>query len=227
MFYAEYRGTRIFEQLTGLAVLTKVQFSQNFKGPLAITVRDLDGVAVDMTGWTVSAGIVGGSGEPTGTAGGPVLAAYTAGLSYDTPTKVFSGTLDCNTTEMADLISTSASRRTKFAVKFVKNDATERFEVSVDCAALAADIETGSASPTALGPVSFTVDEGQPQETFAFPNCPANADLQFIKLSGGPAVDFYVVNFNEDDPTQNTVTVTLAGNAAAGGQNFKAYVAVT
>lgn len=225
MYYAEYRGTRIFSASTGPSILTGLQFSQNFKGPVDVTVRDSDGNVIDMTGWSCSSGIVGGTGTgagiPTGTPGGPALAAYTAGMTWGS--SKFAGTLECNTDEMADFIGALGQKRSRFAYKFLKNDGTERFECSCDITVLAADIESGSSVPAALGPIAFTVDEGQLQKTFAFPGVPADADLQFIKLSGGPQVDFWIVNVNEDDPTQNTVTVTLAANASAGGMNFKAY----
>ncbi len=224
MFYAEYRGTRIFAQATNPGTLSGQQFSQNFKGPIVVTIRDSDGVIQDMTGWTCSAGIVGTPGSPTGTPGGPPLAAYTAGMSWDGTAKTFTGILDCRTTQMSDLIGTADQKRTRFAFKFIKNDSTEQFEVSADVVMLAADIESGSTADIGFGPVAFTVAAGNPQVTFSFPNCPAGALLDFIKLSGGPGVDFYVVNVNDDDATQNTVTVTLTGNAAAGGQQFQAFV---
>lgn len=223
MYYAELRGTRLLTTLSSNVAVAPndVQFSQNFKGTIYIQVSDQSGDPVDMTGWTGYAQILGGTGKSTGTLGSPEAAAFCA-LSYDSGSKTFSGILECNTSQMATLIGEDSSKKTEFAVKLVKDDASERFEVKTVCTAIAGDID-GVPQVAALGPVGFTVAAGQSQVTFSFPSLSPSASLTFVKFSPGPAVDFYAINENPEDATQNTVTVTLAGVAPTGGVLFKVF----
>ena len=222
IFYAQWQGPDIFAQNTQTGSLTGLEFSQNFYGPIQVQVRDLSGNIVDMTGWTCYVGIVGYPGSPSGVAVGVPLAEYTTAFNYVTP--IFSGTMDCRTMQMATLIGAKLTQRTRFAIKFIKEDLTQEFECSCDCTMIAHHIVDGATAIVSLGPIAFTVAAGTPQITFTFPNVPAGANLTFVKLNSGPVVDYYVVNVNPDNPALNTVTVTLQGNAPLGGSNFTAYV---
>jgi len=225
MFYAEYLGTRIFSAIAGKANITGLQFNQNGLIPVSVqaTTGSVGATAQDMTGWTASCAIVGAPGSTEGQDPGSPLAAYQNALALQGDNETFVGTLNCNTPQMQALLTSNPKSKTVFAIKFIKADLSQVFEVQVACFVLAAAIRTDAAVDASVTPVNFTVDAGVAQKTFPFPNLADGSDLIFVKYDSGPAVDVYAINVNPDNPAVNTVTVTLAGVASLGGQRFRAY----
>ena len=209
MFYAEYLGTRIFDNSSGTTPLDGLEFSQNFLGPVQFTVLDMSAspVAVkDMTGFTAACGIVGVDGKPIGTAGGKALAEYTSSLTLDVTNKIFSGIMDNRTSAMATLIGATDSRRSSFGAKF--KSATMEFEVNCDCTLLAQRIPENVVIPSDLAGV---VPAGQSQAVFPLlQTAPANAQAIAWQMSTGPGVDYAFVN-----ALDGTVTVVLRDLAPA------------
>lgn len=224
MFFAEYLGTRIFTTLISGAVVPNQQFNQNMQVPVSVQVTNGSSTPQDMTGWTASCAIVGAPGNTEGQDPGSPLAAYQNSLLLQGDNKTFQGTMNCNTSQMKDLLTVNPRKPTVFAIKFVSGDLSEVFEVQCSCIVQAAAIRSGAQVSASNTPVAFSVMAGQSQATFGFPNLAAGSDLSFIKYTSGPQVDTYAINVNDDNAALNTVTVTLAGVATLGGMNFRAYL---
>jgi hypothetical protein len=121
------------------------------------TIVVTDGAeALDMTGYVCRIGIVGisvggtpGTGAPTGTQGGPPLAASNLSkMNIAGDGKSFSGVLNCYTVEMAALIGTGASADTKFQVRFTNVTNSDDFSVLWPATVYATAIEDASITPT-------------------------------------------------------------------------------
>jgi hypothetical protein len=209
--------------------LQNLVISQDCLLPLVVGFPDVGGGLLDMTGWTIEVAILGGTGVEEGIEGTSVYAAYTGpgGFTWDVPSQTFKGNIDTRGPAVAALIGAATQHNTKLAVKaslIVGGVVQQTFQVKIPCDVEAPVIQSGLGSTAGGGPVPFAVAAGQSQVTFIFPNLALTQDLDFVKLNSGPGVDFYVINIDGDDPTQNSVTVNLVGVAPAGGINFRCYI---
>jgi hypothetical protein len=210
--------------------LQSLVIGQDALMPLSVGFPQVGGGLADMSnGWTIEVALLGGTGVEEGIEGTSVYAAYTGpgGFTYNAGTMLFTGIIDTRGPLVAALIGAASNHNTKLAVKATQTLGglvVQTFQVKIACDVEAPVIQSGLGSSAGSGPVPFTVMAGQSQATFIFPNLALTQDLDFVKLGPGSSVDWYTINIDGDDPTQNSVTVNLYGVAPVGGINFRCYI---
>jgi len=216
---------RIFyKDSTQQGQITRLEVNQDDEIPLNVAFL-ASGAIKDMTGWICEAAIVGDPGAPRGTPPYTPLAAFSEALVYNASTGTFQGSLQCNTTPMANLIGGNAFADTYLAVKITLPNANpalvQQFTAMMNCRCWAAPLrDDASGIPGILAVYSGTVPEGQSSADIAVTAVPAGTPYAFaIQTSPGPGVSFCSVN-----ALDLTVTVTLAGPAPSGGTTVQIFL---
>ncbi|MGD0650948.1 MAG: hypothetical protein ABSA97_07390 [Verrucomicrobiia bacterium] len=226
---------KFYTGLDCLGQLDRVDLNQDAREPLYIYFAENKAVK-DMSDWIVTAGFVGTPGKPTGTAGGPDMAALTTALTFDDDPlhMYFEGLLDCNTDETELLIGTSDFEDTVFAVRATLPDADPalvlRKQSLCACRVFAAAIEDMNAGGLSLlrsTPIGLTVAAGELVSAAIVVPGILRADLCRQLLPGdgttAPSVVKWTANENPGDSNLNTLECELA---AAPSTNITIYVEV-
>jgi hypothetical protein len=142
--FVEDAGYRIFSVANSTAqVLSGLVLNQNDELPITVQFVDSTGAAQTKTAWSASVVIVA---VPIGSTPSTQLAL--TGLTT-TDSISFTGTLQCNTAEMATFLGSAVAANCTLAVFATKNDLSQSFEVQLPITIQSRAYNNLSVSPTA------------------------------------------------------------------------------
>ena len=201
---------------------------QDCQFPVELQVNK-DGEGMDLSDFDAELAVQGGTGEPTGTEGDAVYAAYLGkgGFTLSADKLTLSGSFDTRTAAMAALIGSAEEHGTKIAVKLSTKAGVapqQTLQWITDCDVLAPVIESGVSMANSQMTATVVFDAGTAEKTVIFPNLDPNAFLRFARKQAAPAINSYNVTPNPDNPALNQLTVELAAPAPPGGLTLIAIV---